>query len=330
MKIELWLPLHRKHLGPISPLEDGQDLFYNSPVGAREKKTNERMKQIAKLGFFGSLARRIGGSLPFKVRNGFYKGLFQFLARRVGKHDDLLFWNYGFADFESNKNRLFLSDSDEKYRNCIQLYDHVAGGVDLSGQDVLEVGCGCGGGSSFVMKRHLPRSYSAVDLAGEAIEVCKRRHSVPGLSFFCGKAESLPFEMDAFDVVINVESSFCYGSLDLFLKEVYRVLRPDGHFLIADFRRKDQMGELRGRLESSGFQFLKEEIITPQVLQAMALDHERKMDLLNRKAPKLLVNSFKYWWGTKDSKRYQLFSSGEEIYFNYVLQKRNHSGLHPS
>jgi hypothetical protein len=87
------------------------------------------------------------------------------------------------------------------------------------------------------------------------------------------------------------------------------------------------MDPLRGHLERSGFQFLKGEIITPQVLQAMELDHERKMSLLNRKAPKLLFNSLKYWWGTRDSKRYELFSSGEEIYFSYVLQKTNHTGL---
>jgi ubiquinone/menaquinone biosynthesis C-methylase UbiE len=176
------------------------------------------------------------------------------------------------------------------------------------------------------MKRHFPRSYSAVDQAEEAIELCQRRHSVPGLSFSCGQAESLPFEKDSFDVVINVEASHGYGSLDHFLKEVLRVLRLNGYFLLTDFRHKADMGSLRKRLESYGFRFLKEEIITPHVLRAMELDHERKMSLLNRKAPKLLLNSLKYWWGTKDSKRYELFSSGEETYFSYVLQKGNHAG----
>ena len=285
------------------------------------------MKGKARTGFFGSIARRIEGFLPFKARNGLNRGLYQYLARRAGEHEDLLFWNFGFADPDSNRKKLVLDDSDEKHRYCIQLYDHVASAVDLKGQDVLEVGCGCGGGSSFLMKRHLPRSFTAVDQSQNAIELCSRRYSIPGLSFSCGKAESLPFEKDAFDVVINVESSHCYGSLDHFFKEVQRVLRPNGYFLFADFRHKDQMDQLRGHLVSSGFQFLQEEIITPHVLQAMELDHERKMSLLNRKAPKLLFNSLKYWWGTKDSKRYDLFSSGEEIYFSYVLQKSNHTGL---
>jgi ubiquinone/menaquinone biosynthesis C-methylase UbiE len=284
------------------------------------------MKKKAISGFFGLMVRRASGLLPFKARNRIYKGLYQYLARRVGEHEDLLFWNFGFADPDSNGNKLLLTVSDEKHRFCIQLYDHVASAVDLKGQDVLEVGCGCGGGSSFIMERHFPRSFTALDQAEEAIEFCNRRHSVPGLSFSCGKAESLPFEKDAFDVVINIESSHCYGSLDNFLREVRRVLRLNGYFLFADFRHKSQIDQLRRHLVSSGFQFLKEEIITPNVLQSMELDHERKMSLLNRKAPKLLFNSLKYWWGTKDSKRYDLFSSGEEIYFSYVLQKSNHTG----
>jgi ubiquinone/menaquinone biosynthesis C-methylase UbiE len=264
--------------------------------------------------------------LPYNAKNGLNKGLYRYLARRAGEHEDLLFWNFGFADPGSNGKKLLLEDSDEKHRYCIQLYDHVASAVDLKGQDVLEVGCGCGGGSSFIMKRHFPRSYSAVDQAEEAIELCQRRHSAPGLSFFCGRAESLPFERNTFDVVINVESSHAYGSFDHFLREVQRVLRLNGYFLFTDFRHRDRMDQLRRSLEDSGFQIHKEEIITPHVLRAMELDHERKMSLLNRKAPKLLLNSLKYWWGTRDSKRYELFSSGEETYFSYVLQKKNYSG----
>ena len=303
-------------------LPDGQGLSYNLDI--------ERMKKKASSGFFGAMAGRLSRLLPFKARNGFYRGLYQYLARRAGEHEDLLFWNFGFADSDSDGKKLLLNDSDEKHRYCIQLYDHVASAADLKDQDVLEVGCGCGGGSSFLMKRYSPRSYSAVDQAEQAIELCNQRHSIPGLSFSCGKAESLPFEKDAFDVVINVESSHCYATLGNFLKEVHRVLRLNGYFLLADFRNKEQMDQLRRHLQGSGFQFLREEIITPHVLRAMELDHERKMNLLSRKAPKPLLNSLKYWWGTKDSKRYELFSSGEDIYFSYVLQKRNHTGLPPS
>ncbi len=268
------------------------------------------------------MARRVSCLLPHRAKNTFNKGLYQYLARRAEEHEDLHFWNFGFADPDSDGKGILLNGPDEKHRYCIQLYDHVAGAVDLKGLDVLEVGCGCGGGASFLMNRHLPRSFRGVDLAESAIEFCNRHHSIPGLSFSCASAESLPFENDIFDTVISLESSHCYASFASFLDEVHRVLRSTGYFLFADFRRKDQMDLLRGQLEKAGFRLLKGEIITPFILQAMELDHERKMNLLNKKAPKLLLNSLKYWWGTRDSKRYELFSSGEEIYFNYVLDKK--------
>jgi ubiquinone/menaquinone biosynthesis C-methylase UbiE len=288
---------------------------------------SRRMKIKGRVGFLGSMARRASGLLPHRAKNTFNKGLYQYLARRAEEHEDLHFWNFGFADPDSDGKGVLLNDSDEKHRYCIQLYDHIAGSVDLKGLDVLEVGCGCGGGASFLMKRYLPRSFRGVDLAESAIEFCDRHHSIPGLSFSCASAESLPFENDNFDTVISLESSHCYASMASFLNEVHRVLRSTGYFLFADFRRKDQMDPLRGQLEKAGFRLLKDEIITPFVLQAMELDHERKMNLLNKKAPKLLLNSLKYWWGTRDSKRYELFSSGEEIYFSYVLNKRTLSVL---
>jgi len=288
------------------------------------------MKRTARSGLFGSIAQGLKSILPFKARDRFNKGLYRYLARRAVEHEDLLFWNFGFAGPSPNGKKLHFNESNEKHLYGIQLYDHVASAADLRGKDVLEVGCGCGGGSSFLMKHHFPRSYSAIDHAEEAIEFCQQRHSVSGLSFFCGKAESLPFEKDSFDVVISVESSHGYGSLDHFLKEVFRVLRANGQLLLTDFRHKNDLDSLRDHLKRSGFRFLKQEIITPQVLRAMELDNERKMSLLNQKAPKLLFNSLKYWWGTTDSKRYELFSSGEEIYFSYVLQKGTHGGTHSS
>jgi ubiquinone/menaquinone biosynthesis C-methylase UbiE len=43
-----------------------------------------------------------------------------------------------------------------------------------------------------------------------------------------GDAENLPFPQVSFDAVINVESAHCYGSIERFLAEVHRVLRPGG------------------------------------------------------------------------------------------------------
>lgn len=285
------------------------------------------MKPSKTIGLLGWMVSRASAFIPLAAKNRLHRGLYEYLARRAEEHEDLHFWNFGYAGPDSTGRGLPLDDSEERHRYCLQLYDHVASGVDLRGKDVLEVGCGCGGGSNFLMRRHSPNSIRGIDQAENAIGFCNRHHSVPGLSFSCAQAESLPFENDSFDVVINLESSHCYGFLSDFFAEVHRVLRPEGHFLFADFRRRDQMEPIHAHLKRSGFRFLKEEIITPYVLRAMELDHRRKMNLLTSKAPKPLLNSLKYWWGTKDSRRYELFRSGEEIYFSYVLKKRDGAGL---
>jgi len=278
------------------------------------------MGKKAKCGIFGYIIRQLEYSMPEKSRNTLYRILYQYLATKCRK-ESLLFWNFGFADIIPEGKKLVLDGPDEKYRYCIQLYDHVTSVVSLEGKDILDVSCGCGGGSYFIMKYHRPRSVIGLDLSRKAIDFCNSHYSIPGLSFCCGKAESLPFENNKFDVAINIESSHCYGNMKHFLEEVERTLRPNGYFLIADIRHKDKIYPFYEHLRRSGLKFIREEVITPNVLRALELDHERKVGLIRRKAPRFLHNSFKYWWGTVDSKRYELFKSGEEIYFNYILQK---------
>jgi ubiquinone/menaquinone biosynthesis C-methylase UbiE len=260
--------------------------------------------------------------VPLEMKRRFWKVLYQYLVTRM-KNMDLLLWNFGFAGLNPNEKTLSLENSDEKYRYCIQLYHHIASAVNLRGKDVLDVSCGCGGGSCFVMKYHKPKSMIGIDLSEKAIDFCNSYYSIEGLSFSCGDAESLPFEENTFDIVINVEASHCYGLMGRFLDEVCRVLRSNGYFLFTDFRRKTQISCLRKQLSDSGLTLIKEEFITPHVLKAMELDHDRKVELIHQKTPKILHNTYKYWWGTRLSKRYELFKTRDEEYFHYVLQKQN-------
>lgn len=271
-------------------------------------------------GFVGRIFRKIEYSVPARYKNRLYGMLYNYLAVK-SREERLLFWNFGFEDAAPKTSRLLLSEPEERYRYCIQLYDHVASAVDLRGKDVLEVSCGCGGGSSFLMKHHRPLSVTGMDYSKNAIDFCNSHYSTPGLAFCRGNAESMPFENNAFDVVINVEASHCFGSMELFLKEVERVLRPNGYFLIADFRHRDLMHALSAQINGSGLKWIRQEVITPGVLKALDSSHDPKVKLIQEKAPRFLRNSFKYFWGTVDSKRYDLFRSGEETYFSYVLQK---------
>jgi ubiquinone/menaquinone biosynthesis C-methylase UbiE len=233
---------------------------------------------------------------------------------------DWSFWNYGYVPLDPEAEKLKLDEADEPQRTKIQLYHQVAGAVNLMGLDVLEVGCGRGGGSNYI-KRHLkPRTMVGVDRSKKVLEFCNRKYSVEGLSFKPGDAESLPFENDRFDAVVNIESSHCYGSMEAFFKEVKRVLRPGGYFLYADFRMKHRVDILRDQLRASGLTLIKERNITPNVSKAIRLDNERNMAFLSRLNARWSKIS-QQMIGVEDSSVYIGFRDETMVYLSFVMRK---------
>jgi fatty-acid O-methyltransferase len=153
------------------------------------------------------------------------------LTRWVSRADVLLL---NFAYEEDPPMGLELEASDERDRGCIQLYHATVSQVDLTGNKVLEVGCGHGGGASYI--KALPGS-GVLDRTGPepvGLAFCKKRHTLPGLDFVQGDAQDLPFPDQSFDAVVTVESANYYPDQAAFFSEVARVLRPGGHFLYTD------------------------------------------------------------------------------------------------
>jgi ubiquinone/menaquinone biosynthesis C-methylase UbiE len=233
------------------------------------------------------------------------------------KGDEVRFMNYGY----SGDNPPVLQKEDETERYPLQLYDLLASSVTLEDKNMLEVGCGRGGGSSYISRYFKPKHYNAVDLSGKAIKYCKKAYNHTNLTHSKADAQDLPFENASFDVVINVESSHCYPDITAFFHEVYRVLRPGGVFLYTDLRNKGNVEFLKEKLFGMPFELIKYENITPNVLNALKIDSDRREDLVNRIAPKFLLSTAYVFAGVKDSKTYQLFENGWYEYFFYVLKK---------
>ncbi len=137
------------------------------------------------------------------VSKSFYR-----IQTRLVAADDVVFLNIGYE--EDPPMALPLAESDEPDRFYIQLYHRIATQADLSGKRVLEVGCGHGGGASYLTRTLRPASYTGLDLNRAAIAFCRKRHNLPDVDFVHGDAEKLPFPDQSFDAVINVESSAAY------------------------------------------------------------------------------------------------------------------------
>ena len=96
---------------------------------------------------------------------------------------------------------------------------------------------GCGGGAT--LKRLLKRSGGAkvygIDISEESVEKARRVNAkVLDKQVFVtqGSAEKLPYEDGKFDLVTAVETVYFWPNLPGCLKEVKRVLKPEGQFAI--------------------------------------------------------------------------------------------------
>jgi SAM-dependent methyltransferase len=242
-----------------------------------------------------------------------WRGWYQFLAGRY-RQPGWTFMNYGYREPTSGAPPRALEPADEPDRSFIQLYDAVVGGVTLEGRDLLEVGCGRGGGASFLARYHRPRRLVAVDVAPRAVALCRARFSVPAMSFEVGDAERLPFEPASFDAVLNVESSHCYGRIGDFFREARRALRPGGAFLYADFRPRGEVDGWRAALREAGFHIDAERDLTPGVVAALDADDDRKRSMIAALVDRPLAGVFRQFAGLRGTAIYDELRTGALSY----------------
>lgn len=248
---------------------------------------------------------------------------YQYINRLDAVDHEIRLMNYGWMDPETRAPIMPLDAEDEPDRYALQLYHRVASVADLRDKDVLEVGSGRGGGAAYIAKYLGPRRMHGVDLCATSAVFANRYWKRPCLTFSPGNAENLKQSSESFDVVVNIESSHCYVSMDRFVAHAFRVLRPDGYLLFADFRPTQQVDELREQLVKPGFVLLGEEVLNPGVLLALDAEDARKRAFIEAKIPDRRKAMFEMFAAVKDSPMYQAFKSGEATYMRYVLRKPN-------
>ena len=160
-----------------------------------------------------------------------------------------------------------------------------------------------------------------VDFSEAAVAFSEKRHSLPNLSFKQGDAESLPFPDATFDAILNVESSHCYGSMEKFLSEVHRALKPGGYFLWTDMRPHAEREAVRAQFRAAGFEMRQETNITPNVVLALDQVKDRKQSTISKYVPKYLMPTFEDFAGVPGTRVYESLKRGDVEYWRCAMRK---------
>lgn len=110
-------------------------------------------------------------------------------------------------------------------------------------QRVLDVGCGMGATVKFLRDDFQIEAFG-IDPSEKLIKLGKDKY---GLPLDIGKGEILPYEDSSFDAVFTECTLSLMDSYERAIREIYRVLKPGGFFIVADVyaRNPEYIDELK-------------------------------------------------------------------------------------
>lgn len=111
---------------------------------------------------------------------------------------------------------------------------------------VLDVASGDGYGTYILSQR--AQHVTGCEIDGPTVEAAQKKYRADNLEYKCADCTQLPFENDSFDVVVSFETIEHINNYKDFVKEVERVLKPNGLFIcstpeIHEFGRLSQVDD---------------------------------------------------------------------------------------
>lgn len=253
------------------------------------------------------------------IAKGFYNYFYS-----IEKISHLRTNNWGYVPVDKEIENYYPRDLQCGMQLYKELVTNQNGYIIHNSYSVAEIGCGKGAGAEFLITKFNPKKYIGIDYSQVAINFCISTYDhLKNANFICADAHILPIESNSVDIVINVESSHIYRDVGKFFKEVHRILKKDGKFLLTDFRviKNIPIDILESIIYESGFSIAEKRIITQQIYKSCALASKRRKELVKAASPWLLKKFFYHYAVIEGTKKFKKLGNGEIVYFLYHLEK---------
>ena len=161
--------------------------------------------------------------------------------------------------------------------------------VNITGKEVLEVGCGLGGCCLIIAGERGAKRVHGLDVEPIVIEralVLSARAGLQGrISFQTVEPGPLPVAPDSFDVIFS-KDAFCHiEDKEMLYSELFRVLRPGGCIAIGDWMVRDEEGHstaMETFIESTGLSLFMDSLTgVKKNLESVGFG---EIDVVNRNA----------------------------------------------
>jgi SAM-dependent methyltransferase len=123
-----------------------------------------------------------------------------------------------------------------KDENSYPFHNYFGHTLPIQGQNVLDLGCYCGGKAVAWLERYRPASIAGIDTHPTMIAAARKFAASKGLSsrthFEVGFAEEMPFSDASFDAIVSFDVLEHVRSVEGVLRECCRILRPGGRMYL--------------------------------------------------------------------------------------------------
>ena len=114
---------------------------------------------------------------------------------------------------------------------------------DISGKNVIDIGCGIGGIDVLLAREHGAASVTGVDIEQPVLDRAMARAEAEGLadrlSYKLVAPGPLPFNPGSCEVVFSKDAMIHIPDKEALFADVFRLLRPGGLFIASDWMRRD-------------------------------------------------------------------------------------------